>query len=114
MQSPSLRTLIHTTLFALAFAGSLSPAAVSAADAGPSIVKVVKQGDGWQLIRNGQPYVIKGAGGSADKTMLRNAGGNSFSTWGADNLQGQLDEAQKLGLTVTIGIWLGHKEHGFD
>ena len=69
---------------------------------------------GWQLLRGGKPYFIKGVGGDASKEFLVKCGGNSFRTWGADGLEGQLDEAQKLGLTVTVGIWLGHKRHGFD
>ena len=48
---------------------------VMAADAGASVVKVVKQGDGWQLLRNGQPYVVKGVGGDADKKLLVRCGG---------------------------------------
>lgn len=77
-------------------------------------VKVIKKGDGFQMLRDGKPYLIKGAGGDGSKVDLKAAGGNSWRTWGADNLDGQLAEAQKLGMTVTIGIWLGHKEHGFD
>jgi hypothetical protein len=41
-------------------------------------------------------------------------GANSFRTWGADNLEAQLDEAHRLGLAVTVGIWLGHERHGFN
>lgn len=77
-------------------------------------VTLVRDGDGWQLRRDGQPYVIKGAAGGGSKAMLRECGANSTRTWGADGILGQLDEADKLGLTVTVGIWLGHKEHGFD
>ncbi len=80
----------------------------------PVITKLVQNGDKWQLMRDGKPYFIKGAGGGGSKAALKAAGGNSFRTWGSDNLEKQLDEAQKLGLTVTVGIWLGHKEHGFD
>lgn len=80
----------------------------------PSVVKLVKTGDRYQLIRNGAPYFIKGAGGSASLDLLKAAGGNSNRTWGADNLEVQLDEADRLGLTYTIGIWLGHTEQGFD
>ncbi|MGC8107659.1 glycoside hydrolase family 2 TIM barrel-domain containing protein, partial [Salmonella enterica] len=47
------------------------------------------------------------------KKGLRSLGANSFRTWGADDLDSQLTEAQRLGLTVTIGIWLGHTEQGF-
>ncbi len=69
---------------------------------------------GYQLLRNGQPYLIKGAGGDGDWAQLAKRGANSVRTWGADNLGQQLDKAQKLGLTVTAGIWLGHTEHGFS
>ncbi|MDQ2799837.1 MAG: hypothetical protein M3Y13_09360 [Armatimonadota bacterium] len=79
----------------------------------PIPVKIVKKGDGFQLLRGGKPYFIKGAGGDGSKTELKAAGANSWRTWGSDNLDGQLAEAQKLGMTVTIGVWLGHKEHGF-
>lgn len=89
-------------------------AACGAEAPGGSVVKVVRQGDGWQLLRNGQPYTIKGAGGGGSKKLLAECGANSFRTWGADNIRDQLDEAQRLGLSVTVGIWLGHKEHGFD
>jgi hypothetical protein len=80
----------------------------------PVRVEVVKSDGGWQLLRGGKPYFIKGVGGDASKELLLKCGGNSFRTWGVANLEGQLDEAQKLGLTVTVGIWLGHKRHGFD
>lgn len=81
----------------------------------PVHVEVVAQGDGWQLLRDGQPYRIKGAGGDGDKQMLADAGGNSFRTWGVDQLTKEmLDEAHRLDLTVAVGIWLGHARHGFD
>ena len=68
-----------------------------------------------QLIRNGQPYFVKGAGGSKYLDLLARAGGNSIRTWGAkDDLTPLLDKAHSLGLTVTIGIWLGHERHGFN
>ena len=76
-------------------------------------VSVVKKGNGFGLLRNGQPYFIKGAGGDGSKIDLKAAGGNSWRTWGADNLEGQLAQAQALGMTVTLGIWLGHKDQGF-
>jgi len=79
-------------------------------------VEVVQLEDGgWQLLRDGKPYFIKGAGGSASKEALAEAGGNTFRTWGAGpDLGEQLDEAQRYGLTVVAGHWLGHERHGFD
>lgn len=92
-----------------------SAAPVTAAEPmAPSVVKVVRTNDGYQLIRNGQPYFVKGAGGDSELPLLESVGGNSVRTWGADNLQPLLDQADKLGLTVTVGIWLGHEEQGFD
>ena len=72
------------------------------------------EGGGWTLIRDGRPFVINGAGGGASKALLADLGGNSFRTWGTDNLDAQLDEAQKLGLAVTVGLWMGHERHGFN
>ncbi|MCE9559863.1 MAG: hypothetical protein K8R88_13050 [Armatimonadetes bacterium] len=62
------------------------------------------------MTRNGQPYFIMGAGGTASRVQLAASGGNSTRTWGADNLEKDLAEAQKAGITVTAGIWLGHKD----
>ena len=80
----------------------------------PTPTKLVKKGDGFELLRDGKPYLIKGAGGDGDLKLLAARGGNSVRTWGADNLDARLDEAQRLGLSVTVGIWLGHTEHGFN
>ena len=77
-------------------------------------VELVGQGGKWQLVRNGQAFAIKGAGGDGSREVLAKVGGNSVRTWGAENVGPMLDEAQKLGLTVTVGIWLGHERHGFD
>ncbi len=86
----------------------------SAQTAGPVPVKIVKTANGFQLLRGGKPYFIKGGGGDGSKAMLKADGGNSSRTWGVgSDTQGKLDEAQKLGMTVTVGIWLGHTDNGF-
>ena len=69
---------------------------------------------GWQLLRDGEPYLIRGAGGTHSLQQLADAGANSIRTWGADDIDDLLDEAHSLGLSVTVGIWLGHERHGFD
>jgi hypothetical protein len=80
----------------------------------PTVVRVVKDKDGWQLLRDGEPYFIKGAGGDESRALLAQVGGNSIRTWGADKLEDLLDEANRHGLSVTVGIWLGHERHGFN
>jgi len=82
--------------------------------ADPVKVALDEKDGNFQLLHDAKPYFIQGAGGSASKQLLKDCGGNSFRTWGADGIDNQLDEAQKLGLTVTIGIWLGHTEQGFS
>jgi hypothetical protein len=79
-------------------------------------VEVVESADGqWQLLRDGQPYFIKGAGGDGPKDILAGAGGNTFRTWGVGPELGEmLDAALELGLTVVVGHWLGHPRHGFN
>lgn len=76
-------------------------------------VTLKRSGDGWQLLREGKPYFIKGGGGDHSMDELKANGGNSVRTWGADEAGETLDEAGKKGLTVLVGIWLGHKDQGF-
>ncbi len=83
-------------------------------DRRPSIVRVEKTDTGYRLLRNSAPYVIKGAGGRNNLDALVEAGGNSIRTWHTHNLGRTLDEAYERGLSVTVGMWLGHERHGFD
>ena len=77
-------------------------------------VRLVQNGGQYTLLRGGEPYVVNGAGGSERLEELAACGGNSIRTWGTDNLEPLLDRAHALGLSVTVGIWLGHPRHGFD
>lgn len=69
---------------------------------------------GYRLLRDGEEVLIKGAGGSDHLEALAEAGGNSVRTWDAQGIDGLLDRANELGLTVTVGIWLGQPQQGFD
>lgn len=82
----------------------------------PSLVRVVRTENGYQLMRNGEPYFIRGAGavGAIHLDLLARMGGNSIRTWAADDLGPVLDEAHKRGITVMIGLWVAHGRHGFD
>ncbi|MEL7311811.1 MAG: glycoside hydrolase family 2 TIM barrel-domain containing protein [Pseudomonadota bacterium] len=77
-------------------------------------VALIETDSGWQLRRGGEDYFIKGAGGDADIETLATLGANSLRLWGADDIGDTLDAAHKAGLSVTVGIWLGHERHGFD
>ena len=93
-----------------------------------SRVQVVEQPNGtYMLLRNGKPYVVKGAGTASGEALvgaslevLAASGGNSIRTWGIQHLENPvdgkplIDRAHELGLTVTAGFWVNHVRHGFD
>jgi hypothetical protein len=58
------------------------------------------------LLRGGKPYFVKGAGGGGNLEQLAARGANSIRTWTTGDLAPILDQADKLGLTVSAGIWL--------
>ena len=76
--------------------------------------EVVQQDGKWEMLRDGKPYFVKGVGGDESLKIVVDLGGNSVRTWGADDLGPKLDEAQRLGLSVTVGIWLAQERSGFD
>lgn len=112
-RSASSRRWISASLVAIT-AISLWHRRLCADSPAPIPVELSNRDGKWQLIRNGQPFAIKGAGGSGSLRLLAKSGGNSLRTWDADNAGPILDEAQRLGLTVTVGLWLGHERQGFD
>jgi len=89
------------------------PGASAQADK-PIKVEIRKQDDGFALLRDGKPYFIKGAGGTNYMDRLKAYGGNSIRTWSTHAGQQVLDEAQRLGLTVTMGLAVATERHGFD
>jgi len=104
---PLMKSLLLVSS-ALLLTASILPAANSG-------VRIVEKEGRFELLRNGEPYLIKGGGGGEHALeSLAQAGGNSIRLWGDDHLGDVLDRAQKLGLTVTAGIWLGQVRQGFD
>ena len=80
----------------------------------PSHVRLVQDAEGYQLLKDGQPHIIHGVGGTDDLKLLASYGGNTIRTWDAEGIGGILDEAHELGISVVAGIWLEHQRHGFD
>ena len=88
-------------------------AALSQAQAVP--VEVVAFEGGYTLVRDGKPYLVRGAGvvGVGLETLAKR-GGNSVRTWGIEEAQSTLDEAAKYGLTVSMGLPVAAERFGFD
>lgn len=113
MPAPSLRILP-----AIAIASLFAYAATSSAneqDNGPVKVEVVETESGYQMLRDGEPYFVKGAGatGSDYGTVVSN-GGNSIRTWGVDMALDKLDAAHRHGLTVALCLPVVSERFGFD
>lgn len=108
-------------LFSTAIFASLGVFLFADEAASPSRVEIRKtDSGGFELLRNGTPYFINGAGGTGHLEDLVKAGGNSIRTWGIEQLDSPtggknlLDRAQELGLTVSVGLWVQHERHGFS
>ncbi|MCX2980173.1 hypothetical protein EYC98_04745 [Halieaceae bacterium IMCC14734] len=111
----------------LIIAGSFLAGATSATEntapanaaEGPSKVEIIERDGKFQLLRNGQPYAIKGAGiDHADLELFAASGGNSFRTWAVDDgalpAKELLDRAHALGLTVSLCLEFAPERVGFD
>ena len=99
----------------------LASACEPTTDGQPAPVLVeLNQIDGkYQLLRDGEPFYISGAGlefGNVEK--LAEHGGNSFRTWrtenGRNSGQEVLDGAFRNGVMVTMGLEVARERHGFD
>jgi len=77
-------------------------------------VEVVQKNNGYELLRDGKPYYIRGVGGQEHLDKAVAIGANSIRTWSTDKAKEYLDEAHKRGLTVCMGLWVGQERQGFD
>jgi len=80
----------------------------------PIPVELRQTPEGWQMFRGGEPYYIRGGGGTGDLELLVASGGNSIRTWSAADARPILDQAHSLGISVMVGLWMGQERQGFD
>ena len=78
-------------------------------------IEVVQVENGYTLTRDGKPFVVKGAGlDGVDLATVVNRGGNSIRTWGIENAVETLEEAQRVGLLVLLGLPVAAERFGMD
>ncbi|HPO70392.1 MAG TPA: glycoside hydrolase family 2 TIM barrel-domain containing protein [Anaerohalosphaeraceae bacterium] len=77
-----------------------------------STAVIERRGERFELLLNGKPYFIKGAGGARYLEKLVEAGGNSIRTWSSSRQA--LDSAGRYGLTVCMGLSMQSPRHGAD
>ncbi len=79
-----------------------------------SKVEVTKNTNGYfELLRNGEPYYIKGAGAKDHFDLLVNSGANSIRIWSTNN-NALLDSAYNHNLSVTLGLYVRPERSGMD
>ena len=79
--------------------------------AGPNRCEIRRQGDTWRLLRNGEPFYIKGAVGWSHFDVLRDCGGNSIRV--SANKR-NLDHANEYGLTAMANLPVRGERNGMD
>jgi len=104
-------------LLVIFFCGALTGPPV--AEAAPVRVEVANTDRGYVLLRDGQPYTIRGAGMVNDDIERFVAhGGNSIRTWttrsDSIDIRALLDSAQAHGVTVALTLPMRAERHGFD
>lgn len=78
----------------------------------PTRVAIQRLGEGWQLVRNGEPTVVRGAVGLSQLDRLAQSGANAVRVGRVD--RSALDQAHRLGLSALVGLPLGKPRRGFD
>jgi hypothetical protein len=109
MQNRFFRSCLPLTLAALT-----TSLALASPLAGPVKVTVRQANGKYELLRGGQPYFVKGAGGSQYPERIAAYGGNSIRTWGTGDAPKVLAAANQNHLTVMVGLDMARERHGFD
>jgi hypothetical protein len=109
--------LLYATAFLILAVAATSTVAQEAS--GPVKVEIVRSGSGYQLLRGGKPYEIRGAGMSVDHLdAFVGHGGNAIRNWTTadepQNIQAFLDRAHEKGVTVMLCLPMQAERWGFD
>jgi len=85
----------------------------------PVKVEIVPTESGYQLLRGGEPYLVRGAGMAVgDIENFAAHGGNSIRNWSTNgryqDTMALLDAAYAHGVTVSLCLSLRAERHGFD
>ena len=88
---------------------------VFGAEPGPTKIEIEKLDDSYRLLRDGEPFFIKGVGLEyGDIRLLAAHGGNAIRNWSTENAQEVLDTAFANGVMVALGLPVAPERLGFD
>ncbi len=102
-----------TKVLAMCLVALSAMARTSSLQATETTVRIVAQSGGYTLMRNGQPFFIKGAGGGPKYlNEAVAAGANSIREWSPD--EEGLQRVRGAGITALVGLTLGIPRQGFN
>ena len=78
-----------------------------------SKVEIIKSNHSFTLLKDGEPYYIKGAGAKDHFDILESSGANSIRIWSTNNGH-LLDSAYNHGMTVSLGLYVRPERSGMD
>lgn len=105
--------------FAILACALVACSSTSVRSPAPVRVEIVKTDSGYQLLRGGKPYTIKGAGMSRNDIERFSAhGGNSIRNWTTfgdyQDARELLDAAHAHNVSVALCLPMKAERHGFD
>ncbi|MCB0841754.1 MAG: hypothetical protein KDE26_00630 [Bacteroidetes bacterium] len=77
-------------------------------------VRLVKTDQGYQLLKDGEPFYIHGAAGDGSLERLKNLGGNSIRLYRYYHIDSLVQVADTLGISVMVDLDLPPMRTGFD
>jgi len=77
-------------------------------------VHIEQIGDNYTLIKDNEPYLIKGASGPSNLKLLSQAGGNSLSVYESRVTNDFLDSAQSFGISISVILEVSKPMHQAD
>lgn len=87
----------------------------------PAVITTRRADNGrWELLRDGEPFTIRGVGGWRHMELAKAVGATTIRTWGIETLEREtggkrlIDRADELGLSILAGIWIKHPRHSAD
>ena len=86
---------------------------IAVSHAQPVKVEIIQNETGYELLREGKPYYIKGAGAKEHFGRLEASGANSIRLWSTTKSH-LLDSALAHGMTVCLGLNVRPERTGMD
>ncbi len=99
-----LKSLKTTLLLGILLISAIACNQLTPVDENSGTVHIRKTDKGYVLIRNNEPFHIKGAAGNSHLKELKEAGGNTIRLYDTIDLRKNLDAAHALGLAVIVDI----------